>query len=235
MNEANVLSCSKTTLNGGSILSHSPTITAERSSGAPAAVLNLLFRKARSHGPPQFKSANLEFAAVAGTRAVLYSAAMTNLLRTIEFLGLSLWLGSDVFLSFVVAPGAFRILASRDQAGAMVGFALWWMHMIGVVCGIVILLARAARTRTFASLATPAALCVVLMILLTVVSQHAVSPRMAALRVQMGSIQATGADSPLLVEFGKLHRVSVSLESGVLLAGFTTMFLMVRELSSVGR
>jgi uncharacterized membrane protein len=160
---------------------------------------------------------------------------MTNLLRTIEFLGLSLWLGSDVFLSFVAAPGAFRILASRDQAGAMVGYALWWMHMIGVVCGIAILLARAARTRTFASLATPAALCVVLMILLTVVSQHAVSPRMAALRVQMGSIQATAADSPLLAEFSKLHRISVSLESGVLLAGFATMFLMVRELSSVGR
>ena len=159
---------------------------------------------------------------------------MTNMLRTIEFLGLSLWLGSDVFLSFVVARGAFRILASRDQAGAMVGFALWWMHMIGVVCGIVILLARLLRTRTFASLATPAALCVVLMILLTVVSQHAVSPKMAAVRAQMGSIQATAADSPLLAEFSKLHRISVSLESGVLLAGFATMFLMVRELSSAG-
>ncbi len=172
---------------------------------------------------------------MAGTGMVLYSAFMLSLLRALEFLGLSLWLGSDVFLSFVVAPGAFRILASRDQAGAMVGFALWWMHMIGVVCGIVILLARVARTRSFASLATPAALCVVLMILLTVVSQHAVSPKMAALRVQMGSIQATAADSPLLMEFSKLHRISVSLESGVLLAGFAAMFLMVRELGSVGR
>jgi len=156
-------------------------------------------------------------------------------LRTLEFLGLSLWLGSDVFLSFVVAPGAFRILAGRDQAGAMVGFGLWWMHMIGAVCGTVILVARLARTRTFASLATPAALCVVLMIILTVVSQHAVSPKMVALRVQMGSIQATAADSRLLVEFGKLHRISVSLESGVLLAGLACMFLMVKELSSAGR
>jgi len=160
---------------------------------------------------------------------------MQTLLRTIEFLGLSLWLGSDVFLSFVMAPGAFRILATRDQAGAMVGFALWWMHMIGVVCGIVILLARVARTRTFTSLATPAALCVLLMIILTVVSQHSVSPRMAALRVQMGSIQATAADSPLLVEFSKLHRISVSLESGVLLAGFAAMFLIVKELLSAGQ
>jgi hypothetical protein len=158
---------------------------------------------------------------------------MSTLLRAIEFLGLSLWLGSDVFLSFVVAPGAFRILApSRDQAGAIVGYGLWWMHMIGVACGIAILLARLARTRTFASLATPAALCVVLMIVLTVVSQHAVSPKMAALRVRMGSIQATTEGSPLLAEFSRLHRISVSLESGVLLAGFAAIYLMVRELEA---
>jgi len=156
---------------------------------------------------------------------------MTSLLRTLEFLGLSLWLGSDVFLSFVVAPRAFRILASRDQAGAIVGNGLWWMHLIGVICGIAILVARLLRTRTFASLTAPAALCVVLMISLTVVSQHAVSPKMAALRVQMGSIQATAADSPLLAEFGKLHRISVSLESGVLLAGLAAMYLMVKDLA----
>jgi hypothetical protein len=157
---------------------------------------------------------------------------MIIILRTIEFLGLSLWLGSDVFLSFVMAPGAFRILPSRDSAGAMVGYGLWWMHMIGVVCGIAILLARLVRTRTFASLATPAALCVVLMIILTVVSQHAVSPKMAALRVQMGSIQATSADSPLLAEFGRLHRISASLEGCVLLAGLAALYLMVREFAA---
>src|SRR5258708_18574302 len=114
---------------------------------------------------------------------------MSTLLRTIEFLGVSLWLGRDVFLSFVVAAGAFRILASRDSAGAIVGYGLWWMHMIGVVCGIAILVARLLRTRAFASLATPAALCVVLMILLTVGSQRAVSPKIAALLGEMGSIQ----------------------------------------------
>jgi hypothetical protein len=154
---------------------------------------------------------------------------MSTSLRTIEFLSLSLWLGSDVFLSFVAAPGAFRILASRDQAGAMVGYGLWWMHMIGVICGIALLLARLVRMRAISSLATPAALCVVLMIGLTVVSQHAVSPKMAALRTQMGSIQVTAADSPLLAEFSRLHRISVSLESGVLLAGLAALYLMVKE------
>jgi uncharacterized protein DUF4149 len=150
-----------------------------------------------------------------------------------EFLSLSLWLGSDVFLSFVVAPGAFRILVSRDQAGAIVGYSLTRMHLVGIACGIVLLLARLIRTRTFASFLTPAALCVVLMIALTAISQYTVSAKMAVLRVQMGSIQATAADNPLLAEFSRLHRVSVTLESSVLLAGFAAMYLMLRELAAV--
>src|SRR5207245_4169736 len=141
-------------------------------------------------------------------------------------LALSLWRGSDVFLSLVVAPGAVRLLPSRDQAGAIVGHSLWWMHFLGVICGIVLLLARLLRTRSFRSLAAPAALCIAMMIALTVVSQHAVSPKMAALRVQMGSIQATATDSPLLAEFSRLHRLSVSLESGVLLAGLPALYLL---------
>ena len=154
---------------------------------------------------------------------------MTTVLRTLEFLGLGLWLGSDVFLSFVVAPGAFAVLASRDQAGAMVGFALTRMHIGGILCGAIFLLARVARIRSIASSASPAAICVLIMIAATLISQFTVSAKMAALRTQMGSIQATAADNPLLAEFSRLHRVSVSLESAVLLAGVTAMFLMVRE------
>jgi len=157
---------------------------------------------------------------------------MSNLLRAIEFLCLSLWLGSDVFLSFVVAPGAFRILGSRDQAGAIVGYSLTQMHLGGIALGVVLLVARLARTRTFASFAAPAALCVVLMMILTAISQFTVSTKMAALRVQMGSIQATAESSPLFQEFARLHRISVTLESGVLLAGIAAMYLMVRELAA---
>jgi uncharacterized membrane protein len=156
---------------------------------------------------------------------------MSIFLRTIEFLGLGIWLGSDVFLSFVVAPGAFKVLGSRDQAGAMVGYSLTRMHLLGVALGLVLLLARLMRARTFASFTDAAALCVTLMMALTVVSQVAVTPKMAALRVRMGSIQATASDSPLLAEFARLHRVSITLESGVLLAGFAAMYLMVRELT----
>src|SRR5262249_1462974 len=96
---------------------------------------------------------------------------MVNLFRALEFLGLSVWLGSDIFLSFVVAPGAFRVLANRDQAGAVVGFALTKMHLIGIACGILILLLRVLRTKAFGSIAAPAGICLLLMIALTTVSQ----------------------------------------------------------------
>lgn len=155
---------------------------------------------------------------------------MSSVLRSLEFLALGLWLGSDVFLSFVVAPGAFQVLASRDAAGAIVGYSLTRMHLAGVALGVLLLLTRLLRTRDFGALGSPAAICVALMIVVTAVSQFTVSARMAALRVQMGSIQATAAGSPLLTQFSKLHRVSVSVESTVLLLGFAAMFLMVREL-----
>lgn len=157
---------------------------------------------------------------------------MSSIFRTVEFLALSLWLGSDVFLSFVVAPGAFRVLASRDAAGAMVGYSLTRMHLGGIALGILLLFVRLLRTRTFASIAAPAGICVALMMVFTAISQLTVSSRMAALRVQMGSIQATAASDPLLAAFSKLHRVSVLLESGVLLAGIAAMYFLVRELAS---
>jgi len=154
---------------------------------------------------------------------------MSTVFRTIEFLGLSIWLGSDVFLSFVVAPGAFSVLASRDQAGAIVGYSLGRMHWMGIVCGLVILLVRLLRIRSLTALVAPAALCVVLMILLTMISQVAVSPKMALLRAQMGSVEATAAGNPLLAGFARLHTISVGLESGVLLAGFAALFWMVKQ------
>src|SRR4030081_1864304 len=101
----------------------------------------------------------------------------SSLLGTLEFLSLGLWLGSDVFLSFVVAPGAFYVLATRDQAGVMVGFALTRMHFGGIICGVIFLAARLARGRSFSNLMTPAALCVLVMIVATLISQFTVSAK----------------------------------------------------------
>jgi uncharacterized membrane protein len=154
---------------------------------------------------------------------------MQTILRTIEFLSLSLWLGSDVFLSFVVAPGAFSILGNRDAAGTMVGYALGRLHFAGIFLGVIFLVARLARTRDFGSFTTAAALCVVLMVVLTATSQFTVSNRMERLKRVMVSVQNTPESDPKRVKFNRLHHLSVGFETGVLLCGLVGMILLVRE------
>ena len=154
---------------------------------------------------------------------------MQTILRTIEFLSLSLWLGSDAFLSFVVAPGAFAILGNRDAAGMMVGYSLARLHFAGILLGLIFLVARLLRTRDFGSFTAAAALCVVLMVVLTAASQFTVSNRMERLKKEMVSVQNTPETDPRRVEFNRLHHTSVADEGAVLLLALAGMFLLVRE------
>ena len=154
---------------------------------------------------------------------------MQTFLRAVEFLTISLWLGSDAFLSFVVAPGAFALLGNRDAAGMLVGFSLARLHFAGIFLGLIFLVARLARTRDFASFTSAAALTVVLMVVLTALSQFTVSNRMESLKRQMVSVQNTPENDPLRVEFNRLHHVSVAYETSVLILGFAAMVLLVRE------
>jgi uncharacterized membrane protein len=153
---------------------------------------------------------------------------MQTVLRFIEFLSLGLWLGGDAFLSFVVAPGAFSILGNRDAAGMMVGYSLARLHYAGIFLGLIFLVARLALTRDFAGFTSVAALCVLLMVLLTAVSQFTVSNRMEALKKEMVSVQNTPETDPRRVEFNRLHHISVAYESAVLLLGLAGMFFLVR-------
>lgn len=160
---------------------------------------------------------------------VEWVSSVTTLFRTIEFLSLSLWLGADAFLSFVVAPGAFTTLGNRDAAGMMVGYALARLHFAGVFLGLVFLAARLARTHDFGSFTNAAALCVVLMVLLTAASQSSVSKRMELLKKEMVSVENTPETDPRRVEFNRLHHRSVTFEGAVLLLGLAGMYLLVRE------
>jgi len=157
---------------------------------------------------------------------------MQTIFRAIEFLSLGLWLGGDAFLSFVVAPGAFSILGNRDAAGMMVGYSLARLHFAGIFLGLLFLVARLLRTRDFASFTTAAALCVVLMVILSAASQFTVSNRMERLKKQMVSVQNTPETDLQRVEFNRLHHLSVTYEGAVLLLGFAGMFLLVREVAA---
>lgn len=150
-------------------------------------------------------------------------------------LALVVWLGGLIFLAFVVAPTAFSpgLLPTRHLAGTIVGRSLGALHWMGIVSGIVFLITSAIYNRTTVGNARPLAarhLLIVLMLLLTVISQFAISPKMHALRAEAGVIDNVPLDSPLREEFNRLHRWSEGFETSVLLLGLAALYLTARAL-----
>jgi hypothetical protein len=118
-----------------------------------------------------------------------------------------------------------------DQAGALVGYLIGRLHLVGIVLGVIYLVAAMLAANSPRALGSGAAMCVALMVILTAISQYLVVARMEMLRFEMGSVQATPLDSPMRVAFDRLHGVSVRLEVVVLLAGFVALYLTARKTS----
>ncbi len=157
---------------------------------------------------------------------------MIFFLRLVQTLSLTFWIGAMVFFSLFVAPSAFAALPSRHLAGTLVSLVLTRLHQLGIVAGVLYLVSGIALSTV--APAAPRVLCgrhllVVLMLALTIASQWFVSPRMVALRTDMVNVDATPADSPLRIEFNRLHRWSVRLEAGILLLGLATLFVHLKK------
>ncbi|PYU21347.1 MAG: hypothetical protein DMG32_20860 [Acidobacteria bacterium] len=154
-------------------------------------------------------------------------AAMTTVVRFLQFFTLGTWVGAVLYFGAIVAPAAFSVL-TPDQAGALVGLTLGRLHLMGIVAGVIYLLVTAIWARSAAALLRPASLLVFTMVVLTFVSQFWVSGTMDALRAQMGSVSATPATNQLRASFDRLHRISVNLELAVLVAGLLALIFTSR-------
>lgn len=154
---------------------------------------------------------------------------MTTFLRFLQFFALGTWLGAIIFLSFVEAPAVFGILPNLDQAGSVVGYSLTRLHYIGIAAVIVYIVVGLGLAQASKWLTSPAAILVLIMLALTLVSQFVVRPRMDTFRSHMVSIQATQAENPLRAKFDRLHRASVALEGSTLLIGIVALFFTVRR------
>jgi hypothetical protein len=155
-----------------------------------------------------------------------------SFLRFLMLLSLIVWLGGLIFFP-VVAQTAFSVLPSRHLAGLVVGRSLGILHWMGLASGLVflgssLLLSRLShgQTQTF----TPQNVLICLMLLLTLVSQFGIIPRMDALRASMGQIDAAPVDLPARVQFDALHHWSTRIESGVILLGVVVAYLTARSL-----
>src|SRR5258706_4059034 len=156
-------------------------------------------------------------------------------LRFLMLLAMVVWLGGLILFAFVVAPTVFSpgLLPTRHLAGEIVGRSLGALHWMGIVSGVIFLISSAIYSRRTVGSARPLAgrhLLIALMLLLTLISQFAISPKMHALRAEAGVIDNIPLDSTLRMEFDRLHVWSEEFEEAVLLLGLGAPFLTARAL-----
>jgi hypothetical protein len=157
---------------------------------------------------------------------------MPVLLRFLMLLSLVVWLGGIIFFSFM-APNVFAVIPSRHMAGAVVGRMLPLLHWMGMISGLVFLASSIAYSRIMTGLARPLSplhLLIIAMLLLTLVSQFAITPKMVALRADMVNVDTVPHEDSRRVEFNRLHVWSSRLEQGVFFLGLAALFLLARQL-----
>jgi uncharacterized membrane protein len=151
-----------------------------------------------------------------------------SFLRYLMLLSLIVWLGGLIFFAFVLAPTAFSLLPTRHLAGNVVARSIHVLHWMGLVAGIVYLASSLLYGRVATGAFKPFAArhsVVMLMLILTLISQFGIVPRMASLRASAGEIDSLPLDNPARLQFDALHVWSTRLEGGVLLLGLVATYL----------
>lgn len=158
-----------------------------------------------------------------------------SFLRFLMVLTLVVWLGGVIFLAFVEAPTVFSpgLLPTRHMAGSILGRSLDLLHYMAIASGIIYLFASMLYSRM--STGTPRRLAarhllIVSMLILTLISQFAISPKMHALRAEVGVIDEVPLDNPQRREFDRLHAWSEKFEEAVLLLGLVAIYVTAQAL-----
>lgn len=156
-----------------------------------------------------------------------------QLVAFVEILLLVVWLGSMMFFSFAVAPSAFKVLPTRELAGALVTSTISKVEVLGLAIGPLLLLIQAVSRPKRRSRSTINGLPLILLAAMTgaaALSHFWISPKMVSLRAAMGGqIDDVPASYPLRVQFNDLHQYSVGLMSAAMISGLVVLFLTVRS------
>jgi len=148
------------------------------------------------------------------------------MVRNLRIVTIALWLGAIVYFAAAVAPNVFAVLTpqvgGRALAGDIVQRALALLHYFGMACAIIFLLLGLRR------LASAGNALVLVMLVLTGISQFVITPRMHAIRAR-GEVDMLAAGDPARRDFDVLHKLSTSTEGVILLLGIATLVVEGRR------
>jgi len=155
--------------------------------------------------------------------------------RYILVLTLVFWIGGIIFFAFVEAPAAFAVIPARNLAGNVVARSINSLHWMGIICGLIFLLASFIYAYLSTGGTHPFAarnLLVVIMLALTLISQFGIIPRMDSLRASIGTIDSVPPSNPARMQFDALHVWSTRVEGAVLLLGLALIYLTAQQLAT---
>jgi hypothetical protein len=135
----------------------------------------------------------------------MFPAKFTGLWPSLERLLLTLWVGGMLAVGYVVTPVLFSSLADRMLAGAVAGRLFGFVSLIGLVCGGLLLLGWVLRARR-AAVGDWRLWVVCGMLLITLVGEFGLAPRMQELKQAAGAALVPGSD--LHRQFSRLHGLS---------------------------
>lgn len=153
-------------------------------------------------------------------------------LRALMLLCLIVWIGGIIFFAFVLAPTVFTVLPTHELAGNVVNPSLNKLHWMGLASGILFLIFSMVYNRQLYAefrVASAAHLLVAVMLVLTAISQFAITPRMSALRADIGVIDNVPASDGRRLEFNRLHVWSTRTEGSVFFLGLVAVVLTARR------
>jgi uncharacterized membrane protein len=159
---------------------------------------------------------------------------MPGLLRFLQLLAMTVWVGGLAFFAFVLAPTAFGVLPSVHEAGLIVGASLKVFDKVEIGCGAVFLAVTAEMyrraTMRIKGRYEMAFLLAGVMLVLTAYLQWNVIPALDNdQRLAGGDVNAVEPTNPARLHFDKLHARSEHVAGGVLFIGLGVLFLMSRE------
>lgn len=157
-------------------------------------------------------------------------------LSSVRLILVSLWLGSAVFFSAVVAPAAFGVVRSynlanaSEIAGSVVTRTLAVVNISGFIIGVILLLTFfAVRGRRGRAGVIIEFACLSLIILATGVGHWLIAARMRALRAAMVlPIDQVPLDDARRIAFNSLHGYSVNALALAMIAALVAIILIAR-------
>jgi hypothetical protein len=147
----------------------------------------------------------------------------------IYLLSLVCWLGGMVFFSILTAPVIFRVL-TRAEAGKVVSGIFPRYYLLGYIAGTVALVLAlyfcVQRSGRLWWIFSAAALAVALG--LTLYAGAVLRPRIDAIQIVA---EEPNPDAARKAEFDRLHRLSVSLNGGVMVLNLLALLSTAAALS----